>query len=80
MKKTLIIAALWLAGSSAVLAQNITTNLETGIIWFPVKDEATHDLIRGALKETDPLTRVQALAALTAIGDPADIPLIKGSL
>lgn len=77
MKRTLIIAALSLAGLGTAHAQFIETNFESGIITLPVKDAATHQMIRDALKEKDPLTRVQALSALSIMRDPADLPLMR---
>jgi len=61
---------------SAAFAQVIETNLETGVILIPVKDAATHNMLRASLREKDPLIRIQGLVALQTIRDPADIELI----
>lgn len=42
----------------------------TPLILHPVKDAATLELLRGALKETDPVVRERAQQALALIGDP----------
>ena len=61
---------LLLAGAAA--GQVIETNRETGIILIPVKDVATHEMLRASLRDHDPLVRIQGLAALATIRDPAD--------
>ena len=74
MKRTL--AILLLLASSA-LGQVIETNLETGVILLPVKDAATHEMLRASLRDHDPLVRIQGLIALATIRDPADAPAIR---
>ena len=66
---------LLLAGTAA--GQVLETNWETGIILLPVKDAATHAMLRASLRDTDPLVRIQGLVALTTIRDPADESLIR---
>jgi len=73
MKRTFAILLL-LAGP--VLGQVIETNLETGMILLPVKDAATHEMLRASLRDHDPLVRIQGLVALATIRDPADTPAI----
>ncbi|MCG3148448.1 MAG: hypothetical protein PCFJNLEI_01891 [Verrucomicrobiae bacterium] len=73
--KTLFFIGLLTAGST--FAQLIETNLETGIILLPVKDRATHAMLRASLRENDPLLRIQGLVALQTIRDPADLELIS---
>ena len=74
MKRTLAILLL-LAGNA--LGQVVETNLETGIILLPVKDAATHEMLRASLRDHDPLVRIQGLIALATIRDPADAPAIR---
>ena len=69
MKRILSILLL-LAGSA--VGQVIETNWETGVILLPVKDEATHAMLRASLRDHDPLVRIQGLVALATIRDPAD--------
>ncbi|MEI6082846.1 MAG: HEAT repeat domain-containing protein [Verrucomicrobiota bacterium] len=74
MKHVIIIL---LSLANATFAQVIETNLETGVILMPVKDAATHDMLRASLREKDPLIRIQGLVALQTICDPADVELIR---
>ena len=74
MKRAIAIL-LMLAGTG--LGQVIETNLETGVIMVPVKDAATHAMLRASLRDHDPLVRIQGLVALATIRDPADVPLMR---
>jgi len=74
MKHTLAIFIL-LAGNA--LGQVIETNLETGVILLPVKDTATHEMLRASLRDHDSLVRIQGLIALNMMRDPADAPAIR---
>ena len=47
---------------------------EPALILHPVKDEATHELLRAATREKDPVERLKALNALKIIGDPVELP------
>ena len=77
MKRTIAILLL-LAGHA--VGQVIETNLDTGIILLPVKDAATHEMLRASLRDHDPLVRIQGLVALATIRDPADAPAIRALL
>ena len=52
----------------------------TPLILHPVKDAATHELLRAALTESDPLVRERALEALAFIRDPADAARVRALL
>src|SRR5262245_27079845 len=78
MKRAFLILFFALAGIS--FAQLIETNLETGIILIPVKDVATHEMLRASLREKDPLVRIQGIIALQTMRDPADEALLAGML
>ena len=66
---------LLLAGAAA--GQVIETYWATGIILIPVKDVATHEMLRASLHDHDPLVRIQGLEALATIRDPADQAAIR---
>lgn len=74
MKRALLIL---LACATAGIAQVIETNLETGVILLPLKDAATHEMLRASLRDKDPLVRIQGIVALQIIRDPADLPLLR---
>ena len=73
--KYLLPILLLLAGAAA--GQVIETNWATGIILIPVKDVATHEMLRASLHDHDPLVRIQGLEALATIRDPADQAAIR---
>ncbi len=52
----------------------------TPLVIHPVKDEATHELLRGTLAERDPLVRERALEALALVRNPADLALVRKQL
>ena len=49
----------------------------TPLVMHPMKDAATHDLLRGVLAEPDPVVRERALEALALAKSPADIALVR---
>lgn len=49
----------------------------TPLVMHPMKDAATHDLLRGVLAEPDPVVRERALEALALAKSPADIVLVR---
>ncbi len=63
-----------------ILAAWTTTAADTnwvGVVVHPVKDAATHDMLRSMLAEKDPVAREEALRALGRIGDPNDAGLVR---
>ncbi len=50
------------------------------LIMHPVKDAATLEMLRAALKEADPVVRERALEALAIIRDPADAATVRALL
>jgi len=50
------------------------------LIMHPLKDAPTHEMLRAALKETDPVVRERALEALAFIRDPADAAAVRALL
>ena len=60
----------------------MTNFLQTAAVWVPlvlhpVKDAATHDLLRGVLNEPDPVVRERALEALGLVKAPQDAALVR---
>ncbi len=49
----------------------------TPLVMHPMKDAATHDLLRGVLAEPDPVVRERALEALALAKSPADVVLVR---
>jgi len=74
------LAALALALGAAAAPVRGAPAAEATVIVLPVKNAATHAIIRGRLDETDPVVRAEALDALARIGDPADRAAIHGRL
>ncbi len=67
------------------LARTAAPRLAHAAIWVPliihpVKNAPTHELLRAALKEPDPVTRERALEALGLIRDPADAGQVRALL
>jgi|GEM_PF-982018 HEAT repeat protein len=50
------------------------------LVMHPVKDAPTHEMLRAALKEPDPVVRERALEALALIRDPADAAKVRPPL
>lgn len=50
------------------------------VVVLPVKNAATHALLRGLLKDSDPIRRGEAIVALGRIGDAADAAAIRARL
>ncbi|MBM3877814.1 MAG: HEAT repeat domain-containing protein [Verrucomicrobia bacterium] len=47
------------------------------LVMHPLKDAPTHEMLRAALKEPDPVVRERALEALAFIRDPADAGAVR---
>ena len=54
-----------------------TLTLWTPMVFHPVKDAATHELLRGVLPEPDPVVRERALESLGLIRQPEDLALVR---
>lgn len=50
------------------------------LVMHPIKDAPTHEMLRAALKEPDPVVRERALEALALIRDPADAASVRALL
>ncbi len=53
---------------------------EPNIIELPVKNPATHAILRNQLEATEPVLRAEALDALAHIGDPGDAAAVRARL
>ncbi len=67
---------LFIMGISAFAAVATAGTNWVGVVTHPVKDEATHAMLREMLGENDPVAREEALRALANIRDPNDTGLI----
>lgn len=75
----------WLRQQCRPCARLTAQRLAYAAVWVPlithpVKNAPTHELLRAALKEADPVTRERALEALGLIRDPADATPVRALL
>jgi HEAT repeat protein len=76
----LLLLCLCLAGATFSQQPDVSTKPWTPLILHPVKDAATHELLRAALAEADPVVRERALEALGVIRDVADAARVRALL